>query len=247
MKSVPNLIFYLHKFFGNFSQFLAICFELFSFRVNLNSEIANERAPPVRRRAPCRACAAARRCRVAATCRVVARGLKPLSRQSRLARTTAAPTASCASPSPRPPRTRRPTAPAQSPRRSRRRPHAGGRLFLTVSHAPAPCRRRLVEQRRHRAAPPPCSAAAARSCHAPRVVRADRGWAAPAPRMRTVPRVAAGRARTVHLGREWFRPRGTQIDFYFIFLIYSIHCKFKNLCRIHLNSENYETNFVGKV
>jgi hypothetical protein len=36
------------------------------------------------------------------------------------------------------------------------------------------------------------------------------------------------------------------VKFYY-FLIYSIHCKFKNLCRIHLNSENYETNFVGKV
>jgi hypothetical protein len=53
-------------------------------------------------------------------------------------------------------------------------------------------------------------------------------------------------ARTVHLGRAWFRPRGTQIDFD-IFLIYSIHYKFKNLCSIHLNSENYETNLVGKV
>jgi hypothetical protein len=56
----------------------------------------------------------------------------------------------------------------------------------------------------------------------------------------------AGRAHTVHLGRVWFRPRGTQIVFY-IFLIYSISCKFKNLCRIHLNSENYEPNFVGRV
>jgi hypothetical protein len=36
------------------------------------------------------------------------------------------------------------------------------------------------------------------------------------------------------------------VKFYY-FLIYSIHCKFKNLCRIHLNSENYERNFVGKV
>jgi hypothetical protein len=33
---------------------------------------------------------------------------------------------------------------------------------------------------------------------------------------------------------------------FFYFLIYSIHCKFKNLCRIHLNSENHETNFFGK-
>jgi hypothetical protein len=36
------------------------------------------------------------------------------------------------------------------------------------------------------------------------------------------------------------------VKFYY-FLIYSIHCKFKNLCMIRLNSENYETNFVGKV
>jgi hypothetical protein len=55
-----------------------------------------------------------------------------------------------------------------------------------------------------------------------------------------------GPSTTVHLGRAWFRPRGTQIDFFY-FLIYSILCKFKNLCKIHLNSENYETNFVGKV
>jgi hypothetical protein len=55
-----------------------------------------------------------------------------------------------------------------------------------------------------------------------------------------------GPSATVHLGRAWFRPRGTQIDFFY-FVIYSILCKFKNLCRIHLNSENYETNFVGKV
>jgi hypothetical protein len=41
MKSVPNLISYLHEFFQNFSQSLAICFELFSFRVIFNSEIAD--------------------------------------------------------------------------------------------------------------------------------------------------------------------------------------------------------------
>jgi hypothetical protein len=35
--------------------------------VNFNSEITDERAPPVRRRAPRRACAAARHCCVAAT------------------------------------------------------------------------------------------------------------------------------------------------------------------------------------
>jgi hypothetical protein len=66
MKSVPNLISYHHDFFQNFSQSLAICFELFSFRVIFNSEITNERASPFRRRAPCRARVAVRHCRVAA-------------------------------------------------------------------------------------------------------------------------------------------------------------------------------------
>jgi hypothetical protein len=61
MKSVPNLISYLHKFFQNFSQFLAICFELFSFGVIFNSKITHERAPPVRRRAPHRGRAATTR------------------------------------------------------------------------------------------------------------------------------------------------------------------------------------------
>jgi hypothetical protein len=49
MKSVPNLISYLHKFFHNFSQSLSICFELFSFGKIFNSEIADERDPPDRR------------------------------------------------------------------------------------------------------------------------------------------------------------------------------------------------------
>jgi hypothetical protein len=38
MKSVQNLIFNLHDFFQNFSHFLAICFELFSFGMIFNSE-----------------------------------------------------------------------------------------------------------------------------------------------------------------------------------------------------------------
>jgi hypothetical protein len=52
MKSVPNLISYLHKFFWNFSQFLAIYFELFLSRSKFNSEIADMRGPPVSRRFP---------------------------------------------------------------------------------------------------------------------------------------------------------------------------------------------------
>jgi hypothetical protein len=64
-KSVPNLISDLYEFFQNFSQSLAICFELFSFGEIVYSEIADEWAPPVRRRVAHRAHAAVRRCRVA--------------------------------------------------------------------------------------------------------------------------------------------------------------------------------------
>jgi hypothetical protein len=38
MKSIPNLISYLHEFFWIFSQFLANYFELFSFGVIFNLE-----------------------------------------------------------------------------------------------------------------------------------------------------------------------------------------------------------------
>jgi hypothetical protein len=47
MKSVPNLISYLHKFSWNFSQFLAICFELLSFGSVFILEIADAWDPPV--------------------------------------------------------------------------------------------------------------------------------------------------------------------------------------------------------
>jgi hypothetical protein len=52
MKSVPNLISYLHEFFRNCSQFLAIYFELFSSGVNFNSENTDEWVPPVSCRCP---------------------------------------------------------------------------------------------------------------------------------------------------------------------------------------------------
>jgi hypothetical protein len=70
-KSVPKLISYLQEFFQNFSQSPAIYFELISFGVNFNSEITDERAPPVSRRAPCRARKAAHHCRMAATLQAV--------------------------------------------------------------------------------------------------------------------------------------------------------------------------------
>jgi hypothetical protein len=187
MKSVQNLIFYLHKIFWIFSQFLAICFELFSFGMIFNSEIADERAPPVRRRAPRRARAAARRCHVAAMRRAVARGLKPLSGQ-RAARPD--------SPASRPPPDR-PTAPACSPRHSccgpkpcrpNRRPgrltaHSSPSRRAAVSRTPVSCRCRLTEQRCRRVAPSPSSTVAARLHRAPRVAWAGRAG----PRTRAVP------------------------------------------------------------
>jgi hypothetical protein len=47
MKSVPNLISYLQEFSWNFSQLLAICFELFSFGSIFNSKNHCRGVPPV--------------------------------------------------------------------------------------------------------------------------------------------------------------------------------------------------------
>jgi hypothetical protein len=53
IKSVPNLISYLHKFSWNFSQFLAIYFELFSSEVIFNTENTDKWGPPVSAPSPC--------------------------------------------------------------------------------------------------------------------------------------------------------------------------------------------------
>jgi hypothetical protein len=67
IKSVPNLISYLHKIFWNFYQFLAICSKLFSSGGKFNSEIADMRGPPVSHRFPRWACLSVPRRRMAAT------------------------------------------------------------------------------------------------------------------------------------------------------------------------------------
>jgi hypothetical protein len=67
MKSVRNLISYLHKIFWKFFQFLAICSELFLSGSKFNSEITDMRGPPVSRRFLRRARLSARRRRMAAT------------------------------------------------------------------------------------------------------------------------------------------------------------------------------------
>jgi hypothetical protein len=50
---------------------------------------------------------------------------------------------------------------------------------------------------------------------------------------------------TVQLGRARIQPSGSRIKFS-IFRIYSNPCKFKNLCRIHLNSENYKQFLLNR-
>jgi hypothetical protein len=55
--------------------------------------------------------------------------------------------------------------------------------------------------------------------------------------------VQAVRAGAVPLGHGWIQPIG--LLFVLLFSEYvQILSKFKNLSRIHLNSEKYETNFV---
>jgi hypothetical protein len=166
-------------------------------------------------------------------------------RQRRLAAPARLPTASRAPPSPRlSPRPRRPrpdrladcaTVPTTSPQsrseltRQRcaavRRSRTGEPLLLSrfprTDAVSSPAR----QAAQPRVAPPCAAPAEAKSGRAPRGSgpRPTWPWAA-------------------HAGRAQWQP----VKFFY-FLIYSIRCKFKNLCRIHLNSKNYETNFVGRV
>jgi hypothetical protein len=85
---------------------------------------------------------------------------------------------------------------------------------------------------------------------AARAAGRGRGWASAAhtgrARATGAGRAPALRTRAVQLGRARIQPSAPGLNF-INFLIYSIHYKFKNLCTIDLNSENYETNFVGNV
>jgi hypothetical protein len=123
------------------------------------------------------------------------------------------------------------------------------RCGVTAGHT-ATCARRAViaptcaaPSRATQAEADPASAAA-RCTHGPRQ-RRGRG-----PRTRYARGPSRCRERgpraTVQLGQARIRPSDTRFSFS-NFRIYSNSCKFKNLCRILLNSENYETNFVGKV
>jgi hypothetical protein len=136
MKSVPNLISYLHEFFQNFYHFLDIYLELFSFEMIFNSEITDS-GPHLSD----------------AACRAVARGLKPLfgQRTARLDSPT-----SCAPPSPRPPRADRPTARQRPPARLAARaavPTAAVRSRIARTAAPATS---PLTYHRRAAPPSPC-------------------------------------------------------------------------------------------
>jgi hypothetical protein len=89
----------------------------------------------------------------------------------------------------------------------------------------------VIEPRRSRTVPP------SRAAHCA-------GWPSWAALWAVRPRGRGPRPRCA-TGLSVISAQWHPVKFYY-FLIYSIHYKFKNLCMIHLNSENYETNFVGK-
>jgi hypothetical protein len=141
VKSVPNLIFYLHDFFWNFSHFLAICFELFSFGMIFNSEIADS-GTHLSDAAQSRARAAAHRCHVAALRRASHARLKAAVGTARRASRQPCP---CARPNNTPPHARR------------RRPDRLTRAAVTPTAsptAPSSCPKPLA-RRRHAAPPSP--------------------------------------------------------------------------------------------
>jgi hypothetical protein len=145
IKSVPNLISYLQEFFWNFSQFLAIYFELFSSRSKFNSEIADMRGPPVSRRFPRRAYLSARCCRMAVTrpCRATL-----LARLKGAVGTTRRASRQPSQPSLAPP--------ARQPRPSHHRPpHASPLVLSPRQRASRPPRSEAADARvRRRAASP---------------------------------------------------------------------------------------------
>jgi hypothetical protein len=146
MKSVPNLISYLHEVFQNFSQSLSICFELFSFGEFVYSEIADSGPHLSGVACRCRARAVARHCRVAATCCTSRARLKALSGQ-RATRPDSTPRArptAPASPAP-PPRVAPPCAALAGragPRALRRPRPSRAAPRVAVGHAHGPRQRR---------------------------------------------------------------------------------------------------------
>jgi hypothetical protein len=174
---------------------------------------------------------------------------------ARLAAPARSPTASLHVPPPRQPPSRPPLSEPRRPSPSPVARHRSRRAAVStlVSHRPAISRTPVLSRRRLARR----RAAACTRAHAVRraLAREPRALRRPRPRPSgrgPCARVAAGRARAVCVGHAHCASRlsvNSAQCTRLILLIsdYSILYKFKNLCRIHLNSENYETNFVGKV
>jgi hypothetical protein len=194
MKSVPNLIFYLHEFFWIFSQFLAIYFELFSSGVIFKFENLSRVGPTCQTpRAVAawlpRAVPLARLKLAVETARRASRQPRPLADSLALRRRPQQP---CPlAPSSRPPRSEATDA-GPSPCRLTARPSPSCRAAV-----PAPVSRHVPRsspvRRRRAVVGSPCSAAAVRHARAHAVRRALRGPA------------ELGRARCA--GRGQPRPR----------------------------------------
>jgi hypothetical protein len=221
-KNVPNLISYLHEFFQNFSQSLAICFELFflSGKLFIQKSLtsgphlsdAARRDGPARQRTvatwPPHAAPTPRLKAAVGTARRASRQ-PPRPRRSppdshlarvarlatapRLAHAAAAPTASRAPPSSRPP-----------PRRPRRCPDR------FVDRAAVPTKASPVDVAPSSAVPAPVSHRSSAASRAPAPCRRRLAEQ----RHRTLHRRAPrAHARAVRLGRARFRPSGTRLNF----------------------------------
>jgi hypothetical protein len=233
-KSVPNLIFYLHDFFRNFSQFLAIFFELFSSRViYLNSKFDSRVGPACQwqcRAAPSRDWLprAALSGRARGGLNVVPIAPRPPPRQPRAARPHASPLAP-------PPRQCSPLAsPLALPSRPpwseavvawyvvvppRRSPVAA--VPVPVSRPvprPSPVRRWAPPFGR-RAVSPPCSAAAAhcadRSSWAARAAPADAKPGRPRVAVGHVPAWPRAEPALCDYAERGFTPVALGLDFIF--------------------------------
>jgi hypothetical protein len=207
IKSVPNLISYLHEFFQNCSQFLAIYFELYSSGVIFNSENADEWVPPVIRRALHRA-------------RLT---VPPDSRSPRLASCAVVPTATVRS-------RRRPVrAVAAVSEAADANVHARRHLCRVM-----PRRRPRAAPAEAELGRPPRSCGPRTHCaHEPRQRREH--WLRPAwPRVVRLrgrgphTHCARGPRATVQLGRAQIRLSGTQIDFFLFSEYIQILANLKN-------------------
>jgi hypothetical protein len=164
-------------------------------------------------------------------------GLKPLSRAARL------PTASRRA---QPPRSRRPP-PDRRPRSHRRRlDHLADRAIAQTAVVPPRPPRSPLAVRRAAISVPMSRCSPPSPMRRRRAAVGSPSSAVTEPRHRRAAPCGRGTRPRCATGPSVISAQWHPVKFYY-FLIYPIHYKFKNLCRIHLNLENYETNFVRKV